>query len=33
MRRAYLAGQVETRVNRFSYVPARLESLLSLHLA
>jgi hypothetical protein len=33
MRRAYLAGQVETRVNRFSYVPARLESFLSLHLA
>ena len=33
MRRAYLAGQVETRVNRFSYVPARLEGLLSLHLA
>ena len=33
VRRAYLAGQVETRVNRFSYVPARLESFLSLHLA
>jgi hypothetical protein len=33
MRCAYLAGQVETGVNRFSYVPARLKSLLSLHLA
>ena len=33
MRRAYLAAQVETRVNRFSYVPARLESFFSLHQA
>jgi len=33
MRRSYLAGQVETGVNRFSDVPARLESFFSLRLA